>query len=151
MHHFIADRIVVYTPQQMFDLVADVEKYPEFVPLCKKIVVHSHEKQDRDVIIIASMKIGYIGMHETFVTQVKMQKDKNRIVVQHVKYLFNFLENHWNFEETPSGGCIVRFSIKYELKNRLFDKILNKMFNNAFLSFAKEFEKRAKIIYGSIQ
>ncbi|MBL0848570.1 MAG: type II toxin-antitoxin system RatA family toxin [Candidatus Liberibacter ctenarytainae] len=150
MHHFTADRIISYTPKQMFDLVADIEKYPEFVPLCKEITVFSHEKKGRDLILVSSMMIKYLGRQETFTTQVQMQEDQRIIIVKHIKHLFNVLENHWHFEEIANGGCIVHFSIKYELQNRFFDKVLNKIFERAFLSFAIAFEKRAHKIYASL-
>lgn len=150
MHHFTADRIVSYSSKQMFDLVADVEKYPEFVPLCRELIIDFHEQTGQNTVLLASMQIGYMGMQETLITQVTIKKDQNRIVVEHVKNLFNFLENNWHFEEMPKGGCIVHFSIKYELKNPIFDTMLRKIFDSAFLSFAKAFEKRAQIIYNPL-
>ncbi|AHA27685.1 type II toxin-antitoxin system RatA family toxin [Candidatus Liberibacter americanus] len=150
MHYFTADRIVGYSPKQMFNIVADVEKYPEFVPLCKELIIDYREKIDTNTVIIASMKIRYMGMQEILVTKVTIKKDQNRIVVEHVKNLFNFLENHWYFEDSPNGGCIVHFSIKYELKNRIFDMMLRKIFDRSFRYFAKAFEKRAQTIYNTI-
>ncbi|MBA5723805.1 type II toxin-antitoxin system RatA family toxin [Candidatus Liberibacter sp.] len=147
MHHFKSNRVVSYNSEQMFDLVADVEKYPQFVPLCKKIVVYSHEQIDKELSLVAGMTIGYMGIQETFITQVQLQKHKKRIFVKHIENLFRFLENHWHFEETPSGKCVIHFSIKYELKNILFDKALKLMFDRTFLSFAAAFEKRAQEIY----
>ncbi|CAL9914399.1 coenzyme Q-binding protein COQ10 [Candidatus Liberibacter solanacearum] len=147
MHHFTADRIVNYSSKQMFDLVADVEKYPEFVPLCKELVIHESEQRGSDKILIASMKISYVGIQETFVTRVQIDEHQNRISVRHLKNLFNSLENDWYFEEISGSECIVRFSIKYELQNRLFDKMLRAIFEPVFSAFVKAFERRAKKIY----
>ncbi|AKK19931.1 type II toxin-antitoxin system RatA family toxin [Candidatus Liberibacter africanus] len=147
MHYFTADRVVDHSSQQMLKLVSDIEKYPEFVPLCKEIIIHNREKQGNDEILLASMQVNYAGIQKSFMTQIRVNKIQNRIAVKHIKNTFNFLENDWYFEEIAPNKCKIRFSIKYELKNRLFDMMLRAVFDHSFLYFAKAFEDRADKIY----
>ncbi|XCD39128.1 type II toxin-antitoxin system RatA family toxin [Candidatus Liberibacter asiaticus] len=147
MYHFTADRIVNHSSQQMLSLVSDIERYPEFVPLCKKVVIHERDNYGENEVLVASMTINYACMQREFMTQVRINQKEHYIAVKHKKNLFNFLENHWHFEEISESKCKVHFSIKYELKNRLFDMMLKAIFDPSFLSFAKAFEERAHKIY----
>ncbi|MEG8098678.1 type II toxin-antitoxin system RatA family toxin [Candidatus Liberibacter brunswickensis] len=147
MHYFKDDRILNHSSKQMLNLVKDIEKYPEFVPLCKEIIIHDRSKEGNDEIIIASMQVSYAGIQKKFLTRVRINQIENIITVNHIKNIFNFLENHWIFEEICENKCKVHFSIKYELKNSLFDIMLKKVFHSSFLYFAKAFEDRARKIY----
>lgn len=131
----------------MFDLVADVEQYPEFVPLCEALSIRSSRDKEGKTLLIADMTVGYKGMRETFTTQVLLNRDERRIDVSYVDGPFRFLENRWDFEPEGDSACAVHFYINYEFKNRLLGAMMGSMFDRAFRKFAEAFEARADAIY----
>ncbi len=149
MPKFETIRQVRHSPEEMFALVADVERYPEFLPMCERLVVRSRREREGITMIVADMTVGYKALSETFTSQVVLRPDHNRIDVRTVEGPFKRLENHWNFEPTPDGGTTVRFRIEYEFKSRLLATIVGSMFDRAFRMFAEAFEKRADAVYGA--
>lgn len=143
-------RTVPYSAEEMFALVADVDKYPLFVPLCESLVVHSREQADDGTgLITATMGIGYKAIRETFTTSVTLDPAARKIVVRHKNGPFRRLENIWHF--TPIGGAAseVRFAIDYEFSSPLLAVIMGAVFDTAFRKFAQAFEDRAGTVYGS--
>jgi coenzyme Q-binding protein COQ10 len=137
---------VPFTAKQMFDLVADVERYPEFVPYCNKLIVHSREVRGSITRLIATMSVGYSAIRESFTTRVTLDPTQQRILVEYLDGPFSHLENRWSF--TPaSGGCTVDFHIEYEFRSRLLAMALGTVFGKAFQHFAKVFEERARKVY----
>jgi coenzyme Q-binding protein COQ10 len=148
MPKFEATRRVAHTPDEMFCLVADVEKYPEFLPLCESLTVRSRKERDGKTVLVADMSIGYKAIRETFTTQVLLKPEERTIDVKYIDGPFKYLSNIWSFEPA-SDGCFVRFFIDYEFKSRLLAALMGTMFDRAFRMFAEAFEKRADAIYGT--
>ncbi len=139
---------VDFTPEQMFALVAEIERYPEFLPLCEALTVKSRKERDGKVLLVADMSIGYKAIRETFTTQVLLKEQDLAIDVQYIDGPFRYLENQWRFLPSDGGGCEVDFYIDYEFKSRMLGALMGAMFERAFKMFTDAFEKRAKAIYG---
>ena len=147
MPQFETHRSVPHTPEQMFDLVADVERYPEFLPLCEALVVKSRRERDGRILLVADMTVGYKAIRETFTTQVLLNRAERVIEVKYIDGPFKYLDNRWHFAETPSGGCTIDFFIDYEFKSRILGALMGSMFDRAFRMFTDAFETRANKIY----
>ena len=150
MPKFEATRRVAHTPDEMFALVADVEKYPQFLPLCEALSVRSRKERDGRTVLVADMSIGYKAIRETFTTQVLLNPDEKVIDVKYIDGPFKYLSNVWRFEPA-SDGCFVRFFIDYEFKSRILGVMMGTMFDRAFRMFSEAFEKRADVVYGSTE
>ncbi len=116
MPQFETRRPVPQSPDQMFALVADVEKYPEFLPLCDGLVVRSRKERDGKALLVADMTVGYRAIRETFTTQVLLNPAGRAIDVKYLDGPFKYLDNRWRFNELPDGGSEVHFFIDYEFK-----------------------------------
>lgn len=147
MPYFETTRHVAYTPAQMFALVADIEKYPEFVPLCEALTVQSRKRSNGDELLIANMTVGYKAIRETFTSQVHLKTEKLKIGVKYIDGPFKYFRNDWSFETPVQGGCLIRFHIDYEFKSRMLAALMGAMFDRAFRKFSDAFEKRAERIY----
>ena len=140
-------RLVGHPPERMFALVADVEKYPEFLPLCEALTVRTRKERDGQSILVADMTVGYKAIRETFTSQVHLKPAELTIDVKYLDGPFRYLTNIWTFE--PSGnGSLIHFFIDYEFKSRVLGALMGAMFDRAFRMFADAFEKRADLIYG---
>jgi coenzyme Q-binding protein COQ10 len=149
MPQFETRRPVPQSPDQMFALVADVEKYPEFLPLCEGLVVRSRKERDGKALLVADMTVGYKAIRETFTTQVLLNQAERGIDVKYLDGPFKYLDNRWRFNELPSGGCEVHFFIDYEFKSRILGAVMGSMFDRAFRMFSEAFEERARKIYAT--
>jgi coenzyme Q-binding protein COQ10 len=147
MPQFKTERHVRHDASEMFALVADVERYPEFLPLCEALSVRSRKERDGQTVLIADMTVGYKAIRETFASQVSLQPAENRIDVSYIDGPFRYLNNRWTFEQTGPGRSTVHFFIDYEFKSRLLGALMGSMFDRAFRMFAEAFEKRADAIY----
>ncbi len=147
MPQFETHRPVPHSPDQMFDLVADVERYPEFLPLCEALVVRSRKERDGKILLIADMTVGYKAIRETFTTQVLLNKAERAIDVKYIDGPFKYLDNRWRFQPSENGGCIIDFFIDYEFKSRILGALMGSMFDRAFRMFTDAFETRANKIY----
>ena len=150
MPKFRSARRVGHRADQMFDLVADVESYPEFLPLCTGLQIHQrrNDPSGREV-LISDMSVGYRGVSEHFTTRVTLDRPKHKILVEYVDGPFSRLENIWNFRDAASGGgSTVEFYITYEFRSRVLAALMGAMFDAAFRKFSSAFEARADAIYG---
>lgn len=148
MPSFRTHRIVKHQPKAMFELVSDVERYPEFLPLCETLVVHSRgHKADGVEEILATMTVGYGPINESFTTRVQLDRENCRILVNYVDGPFRHLENTWVFHPHPVG-CKVDFSIVYEFRSIALGMMMGAMFDRTFRKFVEAFEARADAIYG---
>src|ERR1700712_2707746 len=147
MPKFETHRPVPHTPEQMVDLVADVERYPEFLPLCNGLVVRSRKDRDAKTLLVADMTVGYKAIRETFTTQVLLNKAEHAIDVQYIDGPFKYLDNRWRFQPNADGGCTIDFFIDYEFKSRILGALMGSMFDRAFRMFTDAFETRAGKIY----
>jgi coenzyme Q-binding protein COQ10 len=149
MQRFSNKRRVQHRAEQMFDLVADVERYPEFVPLCHALKVRQRKTNaDGTETIIADMTVSFKLVKETFTSEVTLDKPNLKIVVRYLKGPFASLENRWTFEARGEEACDVGFFIAYEFKSKMFATLMGAMFDAAFARFSGAFEKRADMIYG---
>lgn len=147
MQSFTTRRQVRFTPQQMFDLVADVEKYPEFLPLCEGLRVRQRttDAQGRPV-LVADMTCGYKAIRESFTSRVTLDRDAAHIIVAYIDGPFRYLENNWLFKPHPAG-CEIDFAITYAFKSRMLGLLVGGLFDKAFRKFAAAFEARARTVY----
>ncbi len=134
-------RLLPHTPEQLFDLVADVERYPEFLPWC----VATRLSNKRDDGFLAEMVIGFKMFRERYVSRVDLDRP-NRIDVSHFKGPFKHLRNHWIFEPAE-GGCLVDFSVDFEFRSKLLDRMIGDVFHEAVRVLVTSFEKRADQLY----
>ncbi|MEM7775088.1 MAG: SRPBCC family protein [Pseudomonadota bacterium] len=149
MKTFRTQRPVPFSPRQMFDLVADVDQYPRFLPLCEGMVVRSRQPQaDGTEVLIADMTMGYKAIRETISSRVTLEPELPRVRVTYLSGPFSRMENEWTFTPTPAG-CIVKFYIAYEVRNPLLGYLVSQVFDRAFKRFAAAFEARAHDVYGS--
>lgn len=150
MPSFQTTRRVPYTPRQMFDLVADVEKYPQFLPLCEGLTVRTRREDDGKTEITASMAVGYKAIHEQFTTRVTLLPADSKVLVAYLDGPFRHLDNRWTFRAT-GVGCDVDFFIDYEFRNPMLGLLVGALFDRAFRRFAEAFEDRARVVYGAPQ
>jgi coenzyme Q-binding protein COQ10 len=149
MPQFETVKHVRHTPENMFALVADVEKYPEFLPLCEALVVRSRKDRGGQSVLIADMTVGYKAVRETFTSQVHLKPEENRIEVKYIDGPFKYLSNVWTFVPAELGAANIHFSIDYEFKSKLLGMLMGSMFDRAFRMFTSAFEKRADRVYGT--
>jgi coenzyme Q-binding protein COQ10 len=150
MPSFRTSRRVRHKAADMFNLVADVERYPEFVPLCEKLAVRKHETQDGErSVLVADMTVTYKVFRETFASKVTLDRPKLEILVEYLDGPFRSLENRWHFKEVGDRECEVEFFIEYEFRSRTLGLLMGGVFEAAFRRFAEAFEQRADKLYGT--
>ena len=135
-------RVLPYTPEQLFALVADVERYPEFLPWC----VGARIRKRQPGLVVADLIIGFKMFRERFTSQVRLDPPR-RIDVTYTEGPFRYLENHWIFDPAP-GGCRVDFFVDFEFKSRLLQRVIELLFHEAVRRMVAAFEGRAEQLYG---
>ena len=149
MPRFSSKRRVPHSAEQMFDLVADVERYPEFVPLCQSLKVRQRTPNpDGTEVVVADMTVSFKLVKETFTSEVTLDRANRKIVVRYLRGPFSNMENRWTFEPKGDNACDVGFFIAYEFKSRVLAMLMGSMFDAAFARFSAAFEKRADVVYG---
>ena len=134
----------------MFDLVADVERYPEFVPLCQSLSVRQRSKDGSGrEIIVADMTIAYKLIHESFTSRVTLERDRLAILVEYLQGPFRRMNNRWSFHPTGDSSCEIEFFLAYEFRSRTLGLLMGSVFDAAFRRFAVAFERRADQVYGA--
>jgi len=148
MPQFSTKRRVRHAATDMFDLVANVEKYPEFVPLCSDLTVKSRTEKGGNTVLIADMKVAYKFISETFASRVTLDRTNLKILVEYLNGPFKRMQNRWTFYPAGERACDVEFFIDYEFRSRTLAALMGAMFDAAFRRFASAFERRADDIYG---
>jgi coenzyme Q-binding protein COQ10 len=149
MPSFRTRRRVDHTAAEMFALVADMERYPEFVPLCQRMRVRGRTQVSEGVeVATAVMTVAYKLISETFTTRVTLDKPALTIKVEYINGPFSILDNRWSFYPVTEHSCDVEFFISYEFKSRMLGVLMGAMFDVAFRKFEHAFERRADVIYG---
>jgi coenzyme Q-binding protein COQ10 len=143
MHHH-ETRVVPYTPDQMFDLVADVARYPEFLPWVTAARIRSRDAEG----FVADVLVGFKSFREKFTSRVVLNRAKRAIVAEYLEGPFKHLTNKWHFEPHQSGGCAVDFDIDFEFKFRMLEKLIGSLFDRAVRQMTDAFETRAARLYG---
>ena len=124
----------------MFDLVADVERYPEFVPLCHSLKIRQHTiRTDGTEVVVADMTVSFKLVRESFTSQVTLDRPNLKIQVEYLRGPFRNLENRWTFEPKGEGICDVGFYLAYEFKSRMLATLMGAMFDTAFARFSAAF------------
>src|SRR6187551_2186148 len=144
MPQFSERRRVRHAASDMFDLVADVERYPEFVPLCRDLRVRRRIQEPEGVeVIVADMSVAYKLVRERFSSRVTLDRPNLQILVEYLEGPFSRMENRWSFHAVAERLCDVDFFITYEFKSRTLGLLMGAMFEVAFRRFARAFEQRA--------
>jgi len=149
MPEFSTRRRVQHSATDMFDLVADVERYPEFVPLCQSLKVRRRTNEDGKEVIVADMTIAYKVIHETFTSRVTLERERLTILVEYIEGPFRRMNNRWTFRPVDDRSCEVEFFLAYEFRSRTLGLLMGSVFDAAFRRFATAFERRADQVYGT--
>ena len=136
-------RHLPYTPEQLFDLVSRVERYPEFLPWCKAARI---TRRDGDV-FWADLVIAFKVFRERFSSKVTLIP-KEGVDVEYINGPFRYLNNHWRFLPAEDGGCIVDFYVDFEFRSRMLQSLIGMLFNEAVHRMVAAFETRAQQLYG---
>ena len=141
---------MAHSAADMFNLVADVGHYPEFVPLCRTLSVRKRtsDGEGREV-IVADMTVAYKIVRETFTSRVTLDRKKLEILVEYLEGPFQKMNNRWTFSPVGEDACNVEFFIAYEFRSRTLGLLMGAMFDAAFRRFAAAFERRADKVYGT--
>ena len=150
MPKFETRRHVPHTARQMYDLVADVERYPQFLPLCEALRVRSRAPHGAGEVLVADMDVGYGAIRERFTSRVTLDPAVLRVSSTYVDGPFRHMDNRWTFVDDASqpGRSEVVFFIDYEFKSMILQMLMGSMFDAAFRKFTGAFEARAKQVYG---
>ena len=148
MPQFSTKRRVRHAATDMFDLVADLEKYPQFVPLCSGLTVKSRAEKDGKTVLVADMTVAYKIIRETFTSRVTLDQQGLKILAEYLNGPFKRMQNRWTFYPVETKVCDVEFFIDYEFRSRTLAVLMGAMFDAAFRRFAVAFEQRADEIYG---
>jgi coenzyme Q-binding protein COQ10 len=149
MPQFTTRRQVRHPAADMFDLVADVERYPEFVPLCSALTVRERRAQEEGIeVIVADMTVSFKLVRERFRSRITLDKPKLQIVVEYLQGPFSRMQNRWSFRPLDAASSEVEFFIDYEFRSRMLGVLMGSMFDAAFRRFAAAFEARADQVYG---
>jgi coenzyme Q-binding protein COQ10 len=135
-------RALPYTADQLYALVADIRRYPEFLPWCLAVRMKKDTETEKE----ADLVIGFKMFRETFTSRVHLDPGK-RIDVAYIQGPLRYLNNHWRFFPVPEG-CIIDFYVDFEFKNRLFQSLVGALFNEAVSRMVRAFEARAHQLYG---
>jgi coenzyme Q-binding protein COQ10 len=141
-HH--ETRHLPYSAEQMFDLVADVARYPEFLPWC----LGARIREQQADMLLADLMIGFKMVRERFTSRVWLNRAERRIDVEYINGPFRQLKNHWTFHEEPGGGCRIEFYLEFEFSSVMLQKLIGVLFHEAVRRMVAAFEARAKQLYG---
>jgi len=136
-------RVLAYSPEQLYDLVAAVEDYPKFLPWC----LAARIRQRKERLLIADLVIGFKVFRERFTSRVELNPEARRIDVSYTEGPFRYLNNHWIFNPHPDG-CEIDFFVDFEFRSRLLQKVIQALFHEAVTRMVRAFETRAREIYG---
>lgn len=149
MRSFRTSRRLGHAAAKMFELAADVERYPEFLPLCEALTVKERRPTETGEVIVADMRVAYKAFRETFTSRVLLDRVALVIDTEYLHGPFRHLENRWQFVPDGADACMVDFSIAYAFRSRLFELAAGAVFDAAFRKFAAAFERRADDLYGT--
>jgi coenzyme Q-binding protein COQ10 len=134
-----------YLPGQLFDLVADIERYPEFLPWCSAARILRKEGN----IWLAELVISFKSFHEKYTSLVTLDPEAYTIHVKMVSGPFTHLYNYWKFSPAPEGGTLIDFELDFTFRSLILEKLIGFMFEKAFTRMNEAFRERAKVIYGN--
>ena len=135
-------RVLPYSPEQLYRLVAEIERYPEFLPWCLAVRIRKRSEAQ----VVADLVIGFKMIRERFTSQVSLDPEARLIHVKYIEGPLRYLNNHWRFEEHPEG-CLIDFFVDFEFHSRLMRRLMEPLFNEAVRRMVAAFEARAKDLY----
>jgi coenzyme Q-binding protein COQ10 len=141
-------RRLPYTAEQMYDLVADVARYPQFIPWIAASRVRSVKPEGETQVMHADLVVGFKMFRETFLSRVTMWEDTRRIDTSYIEGPFRHMNSTWMFRDCEDGGCEVAFDVDFEFKNRLLQGAAGLFFHEAMQRIVRAFEARADALYG---
>ena len=141
-------RRLPYTAQQMYDLVADVGRYPEFLPWCAAARIRSREDRGDHEVMEADLVISFKVFRERFGSRVGLKHSQLRIETEYVDGPFRHMKSNWDFADAE-GGCDVSFDVDFEFRNAVLQGMIGLVFNEAMHRIVRAFEARARALYGS--
>jgi coenzyme Q-binding protein COQ10 len=144
-------RTVPYSAQQMYDLVADIEAYPAFLPWCAATRIRKRTPTETGERIDADLVISFKVFRERFGSRVTLNPEASKVDVAYLDGPFKYLNNHWHFEDIADGGCTVDFFVDFEFRSKVLQTLIGVVFNEAMLRIVRAFEDRAHALYGSAQ
>ncbi|MEM8581678.1 MAG: type II toxin-antitoxin system RatA family toxin [Pseudomonadota bacterium] len=142
-------RTLPYTAQQMYDLVADVGAYPQFLPWCAAARIRSTTQTSRGAEMLADLVISFKVFREKFGSRVQLQKDDHTIETEYLDGPFKYMHSVWRFTDLETGGCKVEFKTNFEFKNKVLQSVIGVVFNEAMQRIVRAFESRANALYGA--
>ena len=148
MHIFETRHRVAHSANEMFALVASVEDYPQFLPLCEALRITSRALREDKEVLIAIMTVGYRLFRERFTTEVILDRTSRTILVSYLDGPFAHLENRWRFEPVGAETSEIDFYIAYSFRSKLFEQLIGGLFEKAVRKYTEAFEARADAIYG---
>jgi coenzyme Q-binding protein COQ10 len=137
-------RTLAWTPEQLFDLVADVGAYPQFLPW----VAATRIRESSETLLVADMSVGFRAIRETFTSRVTLDRP-NLIHVDYVSGPLRHLKNDWRFSGLPDGATRIDFAVDFAFRSRLFERLAGTVFHEAFRRMVASFEARAEALYGN--
>ena len=140
-------RKLPYSADQMYDLVADISAYPQFLPWCSAARIRSRSIQGECETVEADLVISFKVFRESFTSRVELWNMAKKIDTQYLEGPFKHMKSNWEFVDTPSG-CDVRFFVDFEFKNAILRSIIGVVFNEAMQRIVRAFESRAETLYG---
>ena len=132
----------------MYDLVADVGRYPEFLPWTAAARIRSDEDRGDHRVMEADLVISFKVFRERFTSRVVLWPDEKKIDTEYLDGPFKYMKSNWKFTDLPGGGCEVDFFVDFEFRNAILQRIIGVVFNEAMLRIVRAFEKRAQELYG---
>jgi coenzyme Q-binding protein COQ10 len=137
-------RFLPYSPEQLFDLVADVKRYDEFLPWVSAVRVRSSSETE----MVADLIVGFGAFRERFTSRVRKSKP-DAITVDYIEGPLKFLHNEWGFEAAEGGGTNLHFTVDFAFRSRIFEAVAGQVFERALRKMTNAFEERAAALYGS--
>lgn len=149
MPRFVTEKNLPFSAQAMFDVVADVEKYPEFVPYCKSLdIVRMEQKSSGIEVLHAQMCVVFKGIVESYTSAITLNQQYMTIDVKAIDGPFEYLTNAWQFQDRGNGQCYVRFELDYKFRNRLLGFAMSAVFDKVFGRYMDAFVARVERISG---
>lgn len=149
MHVFETKHAIAHSAEEMFALVADIESYPKFLPLCEELQLKRRERREGKEVLTATMVVGYKLIRERFTTEIILDPQARTILVSYLDGPFAFLENRWQFIPNTPEGCEVDFFIRYSFRSRMLERLIGGLFAKAVRRYTAAFEGRADVLYGT--
>jgi coenzyme Q-binding protein COQ10 len=140
-------RILPYSADQMFALVADVASYPDFLPWCAAARIRSRRPVEGGELVEADLVISFKVFRERFGSRVTILPDRRRIDVAYLDGPFRYLANHWQFTPTSGGGCEVEFFVDFEFRSAMLQAVIGVVFHEAMQRIVRAFEERARDLH----